>query len=227
MADNGLWSRITSHPWYKKAAKGAELFGIFGLVKLAVSGVIGALVAVLGARGGVKPVYIVVLSIFAAGCALWVVNQIGSRRARLKLETAGSGSFALSESQPPVSQRGVSHKQKATVSELAQGTIRDRQIDVSSLSREADGFVRQKTFLDCDLVGPAVVFLLQCELLGVVFRGPPQDSIEAILIPKNPDAVMVVGVIGFAQCRFDRGTFTDVGFTGPPEMLDTIRSLGK
>jgi hypothetical protein len=117
-------------------------------------------------------------------------------------------------------------KQLATPEELTRPLIRDRRVLVSGIPLEAFR-IRNKTFENCDIVGPCILMLMgHLEFIGITFDcgGIPGSStdLESILWPKT-NSVLSVGVIGLDGCIFHGGTTEAIGFTGSPEMLDLFR----
>ena len=82
-----------------------------------------------------------------------------------------------------------------------------------------DPVVRGKTFTDCVIEGPA----LMVSTGDVVFEGcnlgVAADPRSLLYKPQGP---VLVGAIAFADCRFVRCRFVQVGFTGPDAFLDDL-----
>ena len=99
---------------------------------------------------------------------------------------------------------------------------RDAVIRISELAGERgvlDGFV----FESCDLKGPAVLVPHGSTFAEANLIGDP----DALLWEIPPDRPEVIGAILVLNCTFERCTFMNVGFAGPPEFVQQIRqSLG-
>jgi hypothetical protein len=117
------------------------------------------------------------------------------------------------------------YKEEATADELAASVICDRKVQIGNVEPDADGFIRNKHFRNCDIIGPAILLLVRNEFIETVFN-IAGDTIESIIWPPNPAATLVVGTIGVDLCRFEGGRFIKVGFTGSPEVLNALRRIG-
>jgi hypothetical protein len=84
-----------------------------------------------------------------------------------------------------------------------------------------DGVIRDMSFERCDVKGPAVVVptgktvLEHNRILGNA------DALFWVIPPERPT---VIGAIGLENCRFTGCEFTNVGFAGPPELIDRLRN---
>ena len=99
---------------------------------------------------------------------------------------------------------------------------RDAVIRISEFAGESgvlDGFV----FEGCDLKGPAVLVPQGSTFVGISLVGEP----DALLWEISPDRTEVIGAVLARNCTFERCTFMNVGFAGPPEFIRQMRqSLG-
>jgi hypothetical protein len=78
--------------------------------------------------------------------------------------------------------------------------------------------IQGQTFDNCTILGPAIVLLLKSNLSGCHFVG----DLEAMLYPV--DRTYFIGVIGLIECNFYGCRFERIGFAGPAEHLDSMRS---
>ena len=97
-------------------------------------------------------------------------------------------------------------------------------IRLSELADE-QGVVRNHGFLRCEILGPALVVLS-----GVYFNENRIDGFpDGCIYDVGEDRQRWVGAIIVDGCPFESCTFSNVGFTGPPEdlraMKDSISSL--
>lgn len=111
----------------------------------------------------------------------------------------------------------------ATPEELSAPLIRDRIVDIHTLPRDAERYIRNKEFHDCDIVGPAVLLPARVSFRNITTHGAP-GGIESILWPINPSAERMTGAIGIDQCRFENCLFIDIGFAGNTDILDSFRT---
>jgi hypothetical protein len=118
------------------------------------------------------------------------------------------------------------YKEEAIANELAASVIRNRRVEIRNVKLDADGVIRNKHFHDCDIIGPAILLLIQkVDFIETVFS-VADDTIESIIWPPNPAATRVLGIIGVDHCRFEGGQFINIGFTGTPEVLNALRRIG-
>jgi hypothetical protein len=61
------------------------------------------------------------------------------------------------------------NKKEATEGELAQPVIQDRKVAIRNVQTEADGFIRNKNFRNCDIIGPAILLPSRSEFAECVF----------------------------------------------------------
>lgn len=77
-----------------------------------------------------------------------------------------------------------------------------------------DGSVRNRTFEDCVIYGPAVLGL---QGVGMMHECIFEQPIDALLIRVNQPRMR--GVIPVEHCTFRRCTFRAIGFVGTPEII--------
>ena len=71
--------------------------------------------------------------------------------------------------------------------------------------------IRDKSFENVQLIGPAVIAFQGCSLDHCTFEGNP----EAMLWELPPERTYVLGAVLFENCRFLNCRFTRMGITGP------------
>lgn len=79
--------------------------------------------------------------------------------------------------------------------------------------------IRGKTFTDCIIEGPAVMALMTGVALENCNMGVTANSRSLLLQPLGDH---IIGAIGFADCRFERCRFVQVGFTGSEPLLEQL-----
>jgi hypothetical protein len=184
----------------------------------------GVVTFFIGIWRDINPFYAVVGALFVVASVLTIMNQHTMRRG---FKTTASGGVDLG---PPDGThrhdrgRYVPHKQRATVEELTAGRIVNRLVYVTDLPPDNDGMIRQKTFIDCEMVGPAIISPGRSDLVHPTL-GAAEGDIESVLWPANPAARLAVGVFGFDLCQFEDCRFEDIGITGPPDLLDQYRQI--
>jgi len=83
-----------------------------------------------------------------------------------------------------------------------------------------EGVIEGDRFKDCHVYGPAVLVVQgEFSLLDSEIEG---DS-DAFLWEISPDRERVIGAILVKNTSFERCTFRNVGFAGPPEFIERIR----
>lgn len=117
----------------------------------------------------------------------------------------------------------VRRSQKLTTvqpNEIWETYFRRRSISIRDLI-EADGSaISERTFEDCFIDGPAVIYPLRTTFDAPTFQA---DIPEAIFWELSADQEAVYGAIEVRDCMFRRCRFSRIGVTGPPEMIKAIR----
>jgi hypothetical protein len=99
-------------------------------------------------------------------------------------------------------------------------TSRDQAVKLTDLVA-TDGLLEGFTFVGCRINGPAIVLVLDDTAIRNCDLGSPNS--EALLWEVPLSRRIVVGVIGARNCTFDRCTFANIGFAGPPSLMATFR----
>jgi hypothetical protein len=106
----------------------------------------------------------------------------------------------------------------ATPEALISPILKDMNIRISDLARE-DMRIRNKTFINCHIYGPAIVFPIKgntFDHVGFVEVDPDGAFIETT-------NVKVSGAIGFENCVIKDCMFHKIGFIGSPERIKQAR----
>lgn len=83
-------------------------------------------------------------------------------------------------------------------------------------------FVKDKTFTDCLIEGPAVMAVMDGTHFDSCAMGTTTDAKTLLYRPVSRDKM--AGVIGMSNCRFVRCRFVQVGFTGSDELLAELET---
>lgn len=82
-----------------------------------------------------------------------------------------------------------------------------------------DPVVRGKTFTDCLIEGPALIAPMNDVVFDSCNMGLARDPRSLFYKGQGPT---LAGAIGFADTRFVRCRFVQVGFTGDPQAMDRM-----
>ena len=107
----------------------------------------------------------------------------------------------------------------ATKEELGGSYLKDRHIRISDLA----GLLRDRTFQNCYIYGPAIVFFHD-ETVMAHCNWKSEATIEDLFYETKPDRRAYVGVIPIGRCNFHGCTFIGIGVVGPPLLIETIRA---
>lgn len=106
------------------------------------------------------------------------------------------------------------------VERVANRTYRDRVIRITELAGDR-GVIENARFIGCDIKGPGVIVLKDSTLSDSNLGGPSADAVLWEIPPTRP---VVVGAILAQGCEFDRCTFMNIGFAGPPDLIAQMRA---
>lgn len=84
-------------------------------------------------------------------------------------------------------------------------------------------FIKDKTFTDCLIEGPAVMAVMNGTVFDSCAMGTTKDARTLLYRPVSQDKM--AGVVGFSNCRFVRCRFVQVGFTGSDELVTELASI--
>jgi hypothetical protein len=121
-----------------------------------------------------------------------------------------------------VERRGNPQPQWTPSAELEDRELRGKVFRIADLA-DARNVVRDRSFVDCDIYGPAVVLPnpeTVSMLRSIFFAGVGLDS---VFLRLEPGQAVVDGVIRLENCTFERCRFIGVGITGSGEVLDLLR----
>jgi len=97
-------------------------------------------------------------------------------------------------------------------------------IHLPDLARESPLIAGQQ-FENIVFKGPAVIAILEvCSFVNCGFYG--FESIESMIWERDA-GVPLVGAIGVSRCSFNKCDFEGIGFTGPREVLEMFRNVGR
>ncbi len=82
--------------------------------------------------------------------------------------------------------------------------------------------VRNKTFTDCVIEGPALITPLGGTTFEACHMGSASDPQSLLFTPRGGT---LVGVIGLENCTFVRCRMVQIGYTGSPEFLEDMTAL--
>lgn len=92
-------------------------------------------------------------------------------------------------------------------------TFRDEVVRIAELTVTSHE-IRGITFVNCHVMGPAVLLLAGSSLQHCSFDAP----IDAIFWEIPPTREAVVGGVLMENCEFSQCRFTAIGFAGPTEL---------
>jgi hypothetical protein len=107
----------------------------------------------------------------------------------------------------------------ATPDELTQSVLRDRDIRLSDLTRE-DFRIRNKTFINCHIYGPAIIYpTKQTVLYNLKFVEITTEG--GLIITTNKS---ISGAVSFEGCVLQDCTLHKISFIGSKERIAAIKS---
>lgn len=113
----------------------------------------------------------------------------------------------------------VAQPQTRESSWLAEVYLSHRSFRIYDIPRDDDGIIRNRTFEDCDIYGPAVLVPLSGRLDGCSFEG----DADTVLWELSPRQERIVGAIGLEDCIFRRCRFRRIGLAGTGEFIEKAR----
>jgi hypothetical protein len=84
---------------------------------------------------------------------------------------------------------------------------------------DEDAAVRDQSFVDCEIKGPAIMRPTECEFVSSSFDGALDEVFWEVPLERQ----RFLGVVSVERCRFENCTFTDIGIAGTKEALDKLR----
>ncbi|GAA0203726.1 hypothetical protein QOZ96_002110 [Brevundimonas nasdae] len=92
---------------------------------------------------------------------------------------------------------------------------------VVEAARRGEGTIKNKTFVNCFMEGPAVLLPIGgCQFDGCNMGDTMGDARNLLLAPVSPQKV--TGSVPFEDCVFINCRFERVGFTGASSFLDEL-----
>lgn len=79
--------------------------------------------------------------------------------------------------------------------------------------------IKNKTFTDCVIQGPALIAVLQGTTFDSCNMGAASDARSMLFSPRGST---LVGAIGLEDCKFVRCRFIQIGYTGSDSFLDDM-----
>lgn len=182
-----------------------------GLAKVLIGMFSGAVVTLAAVLEDLPIAVVLTLGIAAAALAVWLVNGLLYLTEQRRLRTAVQGGKGTPRGAPR-------DRPAATPDELRESYLNGRVVRIADLVEEDGGppIVRNRTFEDCELRGPAIVVLL-----GTIITHSPL-CIDDATQPAGAfwDAPTLgsrlYGVVGFQDCVIRRCDLVRVGFAAPP-----------
>jgi hypothetical protein len=114
----------------------------------------------------------------------------------------------------------------ATDDDLAQDLIENRRLSLFEVFRvtlQRSGgqmIVRGKTFRNCTLEGPCVLLTTGGSAIENCMLGDALGDMRNLMLVPAGDKV--IGALVYDQCRFENCHFSNVGFTGSAEFLNSL-----
>lgn len=105
----------------------------------------------------------------------------------------------------------------AAIPDLIPSVLQNKNVRLVDLAMQ-DPIVRNRTFEDCQIYGPAVLVPERC----VFYQCHMDTAGDAGFIKTTNERLW--GVLRFEGCVFRRCSFYKIGFIGPPEAIDRLRS---
>jgi hypothetical protein len=102
----------------------------------------------------------------------------------------------------------------------ARRSIRDEVVRLSSLAVTRD-VIQNVDFVNCEIVGPAVISPMNCSFIGTVFEGP----IEAMILEVGEGTPVLIGTIVMFDCTFVNCRLRRVGFTATKDFVEAFRGI--
>lgn len=188
--------------------------GAFGLIAKTVFGaLVGAAVAVAGALEGLPWSVVVLMFLGAFAIAIWLWNALlfrSTQKSMQRLIAMQTPRFAG----PP--------KPRASKRELQERVIQGRSIRLVDLVEdEVFPIIQDKTFVDCDLNGPAVLGPMSnaVRMIGISVGMDASADPSDLFLEIGPDRFLF-GVIGLDRCEFNGCRFNRTGFAVSREMKE-------
>jgi hypothetical protein len=106
----------------------------------------------------------------------------------------------------------------ATPDELIPSILQNKAFRLVDLTRESL-VIQGRTFENCDIYGPAVVFQVNCHFEKVTMAAPSRESVAI-----ETDNTIASGAIRLDTCVIKNCRFYRIGFIGSKEQLAAMRA---
>jgi hypothetical protein len=103
---------------------------------------------------------------------------------------------------------------------MADKTFRNESVRLSDIAAPKNAVIPNTDFLNCDLIGPAVVVMTGCTMSNCDLG---TNAAEPLLYEVADGRDLFIGVVVLDSCTIDRCRFINVGFAGPPSFTAQIR----
>ncbi len=97
-------------------------------------------------------------------------------------------------------------------------TYRDTKVSIYELIDRHEGKLKGLSFVNCTLVGPAVLYLHYCIADGMRTQHGPRDVLWEVRPGRK-----LIGAVLMESCTFENCTFHNIGFAGLPAQIQLWR----
>lgn len=116
------------------------------------------------------------------------------------------------------------HRPWLALGEMHRDSFKGVQLRLTDLiPRGSREVIAGKTFVDCHLHGPAIVFSLSSEFRGTRFD--VRDTVESVLFELTPErtSMPAIGPVALVYCKIIDCIISGVGFVGPEDAMNALR----
>ena len=93
-----------------------------------------------------------------------------------------------------------------------------KRIKISDLADPISNQIRDKTFINCDLIGPANILIVNSNVTGVHF-------VNCEGIPIKSDVEILTAIV-LMNCTISGGRIANATIFAPPQLVPTLQSIG-
>ena len=97
-------------------------------------------------------------------------------------------------------------------------TYRDAQVLIHELIERHEGNLRGLSFVNCEIIGPAILYPDGCIATNVKTFHKPKDVLWEVYPGRK-----LVGAVYMESCTFEDCTFYHIGFAGLPNQIQLWR----
>ena len=165
---------------------GYTLWGILKIIFTAIGGTLGGVLTWLESL----PPYIIFFGVLV-GIVLGLVisNELVTRRIMKMISLNMSGN--------PISEDSVKTKTSADFD--------NQKINIAELARDSM-LVKDKVFVDCELIGPAIIHFKKSVITNCLFDAKLENMFIVVDLPR-----VITGIVGFEECVFKKCKFSKIG----------------